>query len=110
MLVKGYCVYMINKIIHGERCFFRFVTSVCIITTKGTKIVYAQIKSLSSEESQEMEDFNKMYKNKFDFPFVTCSRLNNKGANSKQIRARLTSDKNMELKHGIEELKKDSNA
>ena len=97
---------MINKIIHGERCFFRLVTSVCIITTKGTKIVYAQIKSLSSEESQEMEDFNKMYKSTFDFPFVTCSRLNNKGANSKQIRARLTSDKNMELKHGIEELKK----
>ena len=32
--------------------------------------------------------------------------LNNKGANSKQIRARLNNDKNMELKHGIEELKK----
>ena len=86
--------------------FFRLVTSVCIITTKDIKIVYARIKSLSSEESQEMEDFNKMYKNKFDFPFVTCSRLNNKGANSKQIRARLTSDKKMELKHGIEEVKK----
>ena len=97
---------MISKIIHGERCFFRLVTSVCIITTKGIKIAYARIKSLSSEESQEMEDFNKMYKNKFDFPFVTCSRLNNKGANSKQIRARLNNDKNMELKHGIEELKK----
>ena len=53
-----------------------------------------------------MEDFNKMYKSTFDFPFVTCSRLNNKGANSKQIRARLNNDKNMELKHGIEELKK----
>ena len=81
--------------------FFRLVTSVCIITTKGIKIAYARIKSLSSEESQEMEDLHKMYKNKFDFPFVTCSRLN-----SKQIRACLTSDKNMELKHGIEELKK----
>ena len=53
-----------------------------------------------------MEYFNKMYKNKFDFSLVTCSRLNNKGANSKQIRARLNNDKNMELKHGIEELKK----
>ena len=61
--------------------FFRLVTSLCIITTKGNKIAYARIKSLSSEESQEMEDFNKMYKNKFDFPFVTCSRLNNKGGN-----------------------------
>ena len=39
---------------------FRLVTSVCIITTKGIKIAYTRIKSLSSEESQEMEDFNKM--------------------------------------------------
>ena len=81
MSVKGYCVYMINKIIHGEICSFCLVTSVCIIIAKGIKIAYARIKSLSSEESQEMEDFNKMYKNKFDFPFVTCSRLNNKGGN-----------------------------
>ena len=66
--------------------FFRLVTSVCIITAKGIKIAYARIKSLSSVESQEMEDLNKMYKNKFDFPFVTCSRLNNESEVLKRLK------------------------
>lgn len=49
---------------------------------------------------------NEMYKKKFEFPFVICSRLNNKEGISKQIRMRLSNDKNVELKHGIEEVKK----
>lgn len=46
------------------------------------------IKSLSTKESQEMEYLNEMYKKKFEFPFVICSRLNNKEGISKQIRMR----------------------
>ncbi|XP_022801668.1 2-oxo-4-hydroxy-4-carboxy-5-ureidoimidazoline decarboxylase-like [Stylophora pistillata] len=64
------------------------------------------IKSLSTKESQEMEYLNEMYKKKFEFPFVICSRLNNKEGISKQIRTRLNNDKDVELKHGIEEVKK----
>lgn len=62
------------------------------------------IKSLSTEETRDMEYFNEMNKKKFEFYFVTCARLNNKEAILQQFRARLNNDRNREIEHRIEEV------
>ena len=62
--------------------------------------------NLRPAEKQEMEYYNKIYKEKFEFPFVLCSRLNKKDAIRRQIRARLNNDSDEEVKCAIEEVKK----
>lgn len=64
------------------------------------------IRNLSTVEYQEMQYYNKLYKKKFEFPFVMCSRLNKKDVILEQIRKRLNNDSDEEIKYGIEEVKK----
>lgn len=66
----------------------------------------AGITTLSVEQVNQLKHYNKMYKDKFGFPFVICARLNNKDAILTGIRARLLNDPHEELKSGIEEVKK----
>lgn len=66
----------------------------------------AGMTTLSAEQIQELKHYNKLYKEKFGFPFVICARLNNKDAILAGIRTRLGNDGDQELKCGIEEVKK----
>lgn len=66
----------------------------------------AGITTLSVEQIQQLKHYNKLYKEKFGFPFVICARLNNKDAILSGIRTRLNNDREQELKCGIEEVKK----
>ena len=66
----------------------------------------AGITTLSAEEIKQLKHYNKLYKEKFGFPFVICARLNNKDVILSGIRARLNNSGDQELKCGIEEVKK----
>ena len=66
----------------------------------------AGITTLSPEEMKQLKQYNKLYKEKFGFPFVICARLNNKDAILAGIKTRLNNDDEQELKCGIEEVKK----
>lgn len=66
----------------------------------------AGITTLSAEEIQQLKHYNKLYKEKFGFPFVICARLSNKDAILAGIKTRLNNDDDHELKCGIEEVKK----
>ena len=66
----------------------------------------AGITTLSTEEIQQLKHYNKLYKEKFGFPFVICARLNNKDAILAGIKTRMNNDGDQELKCGIEEVKK----
>ncbi|XP_037086575.1 2-oxo-4-hydroxy-4-carboxy-5-ureidoimidazoline decarboxylase-like [Pollicipes pollicipes] len=47
-----------------------------------------------------------VYKDKFDFPFVVCVRMNKKEAIFSGIKERLENDETTELRTGLEEVKK----
>ena len=66
----------------------------------------AGITTLSREDIQQLKHYNKLYKERFGFPFVICARLNNKDAILAGIRTRLSNDGEQELNCGIEEVKK----
>ena len=63
-------------------------------------------RNLNDEENQAMKRYNELYKKKFEFPFVMCSRLNKKDGILRQIRASVKKDGDEELKRGIGEVKK----
>ena len=66
----------------------------------------AGITTLTPEEIQQLKYYNRLYKEKFGFPFVICARLNKKDAILGEIQTRLNNDGDQELKCGIEEVKK----
>lgn len=66
----------------------------------------AGITALTKEEIQDLKHYNKLYSEKFGFPFVICARLNNKNAILEGIKSRLNNDGDQELKCGVQEVKK----
>ena len=66
----------------------------------------AGITTLTPEEIQQLKYYNRLYKEKFGFPFVICARLNKKDTILGGIQTRLNNDSDQELKCGIEEVKK----
>ena len=66
----------------------------------------AGITTLTEEEIQQLKHYNRLYKEKFGFPFEICARLNKKDAILGGIQTRLHNDDDQELQCGIEEVKK----
>ena len=66
----------------------------------------AGLLDISEEERQTMQHRNKMYKDKFGFPFVICVRENKKQAILSGMQERLGNSREEEVKKGVGEVKK----
>lgn len=66
----------------------------------------AGLDRLSREESDEIGRLNEAYKDKFDFPFVICARLNAKDAILAALRTRLGNSADAELSTALAEIAK----
>jgi 2-oxo-4-hydroxy-4-carboxy-5-ureidoimidazoline decarboxylase len=66
----------------------------------------AGLNKLTAEEIALFEKYNQSYREKFDFPFVVCARLNKKEAILKSFEARLKNSRNEEIKTALAEIEK----
>ncbi len=64
----------------------------------------AGLKELTLEEIETFRNFNARYREKFEFPFVICARLNKKEAMLSGFRSRLNHSRNAEIKIAINEI------
>jgi len=78
-----------------------------LLTTESTKEqLAAELNTLSDSERSTLNDLNEKYKNKFGFPFVICARENKKNKILTGMAERLHNTHEVELKTGVEEVKK----
>ena len=66
----------------------------------------AGLNTLSMEERESLEEYNRKYREKFGFPFVICARLNKKDTILEGIQTRLGNSAEQELETGVREVKK----
>jgi 2-oxo-4-hydroxy-4-carboxy-5-ureidoimidazoline decarboxylase len=66
----------------------------------------AGLNKLSDEEIARFEKANQSYRDKFDFPFVVCARLNKKEAILKGLEVRLKHSRKEEIKTALAEIEK----
>ena len=67
----------------------------------------AGLNTLSVEERESLEEYNRKYREKFGFPFVICARLNKKDTiRFEGIQTRLGNSVEQELETGVREVKK----
>ncbi|XP_038067058.1 2-oxo-4-hydroxy-4-carboxy-5-ureidoimidazoline decarboxylase-like [Patiria miniata] len=66
----------------------------------------AGLLNLTKEEAAIITELNISYKSKFQFPFVICARENKKEAIIAGLKARINNTVDVELQHGIGEVKK----
>ena len=67
----------------------------------------AGLNTLSVEERESLEEYNRKYREKFGFPFVICARLNKKDTiRLEGIQTRLGNSVEQELETGVREVKK----
>lgn len=66
----------------------------------------AGLKKLSAGEIARFQKFNQSYREKFDFPFVICARLNKKDAILKGFQVRLEHSREEEIKTALAEIEK----
>lgn len=66
----------------------------------------AGLNSLSPEEIEQFQSFNKAYWERFEFPFVICVRENKKAAILAGFAQRLEHGREREIETAIEEIKK----
>ncbi len=66
----------------------------------------AGMTTLDSAEVRQMYRLNSEYKERFDFPFVICARLNNKADVVRQLSERLKNDRAAERERAIKEVQK----
>ncbi len=66
----------------------------------------AGLNNLSDDEIALFQKYNQSYREKFDFPFVVCARLNNKEAILKGFEARLNHSREKEIKTALAEIEK----
>ena len=64
----------------------------------------AGLNKLSPEEIQLFQQYNTAYKEKFDFPFVICARLNKKEAILQGFEQRLKNTREQEIQAALEEI------
>lgn len=64
----------------------------------------AGLNSLTSEEAALFQKQNDAYRKKFDFPFVICARLNNKGVILEAMAGRLQNSREQEMHAALEEI------
>jgi 2-oxo-4-hydroxy-4-carboxy-5-ureidoimidazoline decarboxylase len=66
----------------------------------------AGLNNLSTEEMALFRNFNQSYREKFDFPFVICARLNKKDAILNGFRVRLQHSRKKEIETALAEIEK----
>lgn len=66
----------------------------------------AGLDALSSAEASHLARLNQDYKERFEFPFVICAKMNDKAAILRQLSERLGNQRAVERERGIEEVKK----
>jgi OHCU decarboxylase len=66
--------------------------------------VSAGLDRLSAEEVAKFRRLNEAYRDKFQFPFVICARLNKKAAILEGFRVRLENSKETEMNAALEEI------
>jgi 2-oxo-4-hydroxy-4-carboxy-5-ureidoimidazoline decarboxylase len=66
----------------------------------------AGLNKLSDKEIAHFQKSNQTYRDKFDFPFVICARLNKKEAILKDLEARLKHSRKEEIKTALAEIEK----
>ena len=66
----------------------------------------AGLNTLSMEERESLEEYNRKYREKFGFPFVICARLNKEDTILEGIQTRLGNSAEQELEAGVREVKK----
>jgi len=64
----------------------------------------AGLDKLWADEITMFQRLNQAYRDKFQFPFVICARLNKKAAILEGFRVRLENSKEMEMKAALEEI------
>jgi 2-oxo-4-hydroxy-4-carboxy-5-ureidoimidazoline decarboxylase len=64
----------------------------------------AGLNTLSPEEVKLFQQYNAAYKDKFDFPFVICARLNKKEAILKGFERRMKNTREQEIQAALEEI------
>jgi 2-oxo-4-hydroxy-4-carboxy-5-ureidoimidazoline decarboxylase len=64
----------------------------------------AGLNTLSPEEIKLFQQYNAAYKDKFDFPFVICARLNKKEAILQGFERRIKNTKEQEIQAALEEI------
>ena len=71
-----------------------------------TNVRWAERPELTADEIALFEKYNQSYREKFDFPFVVCARLNKKETILKCLEARLKNSRNEEIKTALAEIEK----
>ena len=66
----------------------------------------AGLNRLGPEELAEFQRLNAAYKAKFDFPFIICARLNDRGAIQRALKARLDGERAAEIDTALGEIEK----
>lgn len=64
----------------------------------------AGLEDLSPDETARFRDFNQRYREKFDFPFVICARLNKKEAILEAFPQRLQNSRPQEIEIALDEI------
>ncbi len=64
----------------------------------------AGLSNLSPDEIELFKNFNQSYREKFEFPFVICARLNKKEAILRGFTERLKNSRDAEVKTALEEI------
>ncbi|KAH0557781.1 2-oxo-4-hydroxy-4-carboxy-5-ureidoimidazoline decarboxylase-like [Cotesia glomerata] len=78
-----------------------------ILTTESqNEQKIAGINQMTTEEKIVFNNFNKLYKNKYSYPFVICVRENSIASIISSVESRLKNPRNVELGIAIEEVKK----
>ncbi|HEY5037000.1 MAG TPA: 2-oxo-4-hydroxy-4-carboxy-5-ureidoimidazoline decarboxylase [Chthoniobacterales bacterium] len=71
-----------------------------------TEQAAAGLDQLFAEEAAQFRDFNRRYREKFDFPFVICARENKKKAILAAFPKRLQNSREAEMQTALEEILK----
>uniref|UniRef100_UPI00398EA51E 2-oxo-4-hydroxy-4-carboxy-5-ureidoimidazoline decarboxylase-like n=1 Tax=Pristiophorus japonicus TaxID=55135 RepID=UPI00398EA51E len=66
----------------------------------------AGLTSLTPGQRSQLSELNASYKNRFNFPFVICARMNDRDTIIQQISSRIRNSPEHEIKLSIEEVKK----
>ena len=75
-------------------------------STSTSEQASAGLNKLTADEIALFQKYNESYRDKFDFPFVVCARLNKKEAILKGFESRLKHSREKEIKTALAEIEK----
>ena len=82
----------------------RAAQSGALTTSSAKEQASAGLDTLTPDEIRLFEELNQAYRQKFDFPFVICARLNKKAAILQGFRTRLNHTRPAEVKTALAEI------